>query len=306
MSEIDKAVDILNNGGVVGIPTETVYGLAGSINSDSGIQAIFSTKERPFFDPLIVHVNNTEQAKAYISSFPSYFDKLAKKLWPGPVTFILPKSHLVSDIITSGLDTVGLRCPSHPVAQQLITKLGHPVAAPSANKFKKTSPTSYTHVKNEFPEIFVLEGGECEVGIESTILGLEKSSIKIYRPGMLSRDSLSKILKELDLESIDIEYEESPVAPGHLKHHYMPNKKVILFKQDHSIEVPKELLSSPQVWELPNNPVKAARELYGKFRELDKLDPSSIMIKLNDNQLRSDEFRGIINRLQKAATFSFI
>jgi L-threonylcarbamoyladenylate synthase len=194
MTKIEKAITLLKHGGVVGIPTETVYGLAASVESSEGIDKIFSTKERPFFDPLIVHVSSIDQAKNYVKSWPKVCDILAEKFWPGPVTFILPKNNHISDKISSGLETVGIRMPNHPQTLELINKLGHPIAAPSANKFKKTSPTCAQDVEAEFQNIFVIDGGPCDIGIESTILGFDDSKISVYRPGMVTKSQIEEIL----------------------------------------------------------------------------------------------------------------
>lgn len=303
--KLKDAIEILKNHGVVGMPTETVYGLAASIDSEDGIKKIFSTKERPFFDPLIVHVSSIDQAKTYVKSWPNLCDQLAQKYWPGPLTFILPKNDNVSDMITSGLDTVGIRLPKHPIAQELINKLGTPVAAPSANKFKKTSPTKATHVQNEFPEVHVLEGGDSEIGIESTIIGFEENMIKIYRPGMIGKDELQELFEGQDVE---IEYVESPVAPGHLKHHYMPKTPLVTFIQkdeSHSLDLnllPDELKESPSYWHMPTDANLCARELYSKFKEFDTAGCSAIIIPIPDSYLEADQWKGILNRLKKAAS----
>lgn len=307
MTKISKACEILKSGGVIGLPTETVYGLAGSIQSNEGIDKIFQTKERPFFDPLIVHVSSIEQAKTCVKSWPKVCDVLAESFWPGPLTFILPKSTLISDKISSGLDTVGIRMPNHDMALELIEQLGHPVAAPSANKFKKTSPTNFNHVQSEFPETFILDGGQCEIGIESTIIGITQSSVLIYRPGMVSREQLQEELNKNHLK-MKVQYQESPVAPGHLKHHYMPKKPIILEVLNEIVKdsqhIPKKFIEDHSTWTLPDNAATAARELYGKFRSLDDEETSSIKIKLNDDQLKSDLFKGVINRLIKAASYT--
>lgn len=301
-----RAIQILKDGGVVGMPTETVYGLAASIHSKDGIDAIFETKERPFFDPLIVHVSSIEQAKGLTKTWPKVCDVLAEKYWPGPITFILPKSESVSEKITSGLDTVGIRIPNHPIAIELIENLGSPVAAPSANKFKKTSPTCAEDVKKEFKDIHILDGGHCDIGIESTILGFSEGKILIYRPGMTTKTEIEQILKENKI-NLDVFYHESPVAPGHLKHHYMPSIPVIMTvgTLDKSIDyIPKELLQNIKSWILPKAASIAARELYSKFRELDIKGATSINIIINEQQLHDENFMGIMNRLIKAASYT--
>ena len=169
-NEIKTAIKTLKDGGVIGIPTETVYGLAADIYNKKGIENIFKTKERPFFDPLIVHISEISQLPKLTKEWTKSHEKLANFFWPGPLTFIVKKSENISDMITSGLDTVGIRMPDHPKTLELLNELGSPIAAPSANKFKMISPTSAEHVQAEFPEIQVIDGGDCKVGIESTIL----------------------------------------------------------------------------------------------------------------------------------------
>ena len=314
MISLNEAIHLLKEGKSIGIPTETVYGLAAIISSQKGIESIFKTKERPFFDPLIVHISSIEQAKKCVCHWPESIDRLARFLWPGPVTFILPKSPLISDMISSGLDTVGLRMPDHPLTLELIKLLGTPIAAPSANKFTRTSPTCYEHVKKEFPNLEVLDGGQCSIGIESTILGLniEDKKLLIYRPGMLNKIKLENILDQLEISDLTVSYQDSPVAPGHLKHHYMPKTPIILCKRDTQVSelpshIPKNLLMSLKKWTLPKDPVIAARNLYSKFREYDLENHTAILIQISEEQRNSDQFVGILNRLEKAATFkSFI
>jgi L-threonylcarbamoyladenylate synthase len=309
MTKISKACEILKNGGVVAIPTETVYGLAGSINSSIGIENIFKTKERPFFDPLIVHVCSIQQAKDQASCWYKICDILADNFWPGPMTLILPKSEHISSMITSGLNTVGIRMPNHPVALELIKTLKTPIAAPSANKFKKTSPTSAAHVQSEFPDVMVLDGGICDIGIESTVLGIEENIIKIYRPGMLTKTILKDLFNKHNLE-IEIEYTESPIAPGHLKHHYMPNLPIIttwgksLEKiTDDESKIPIELQVKMNKWILPTDANLAARNLYQKFRELDTKDATAIVLVLDNSLSEKEEWLGILNRIKKATTY---
>lgn len=299
MEQINLAIQALKNNDVIGLPTETVYGLAADITSEEGINKIFATKERPFFDPLIVHISSTQQAKKCSRIWNEDCDQLANTFWPGPLTLILPKNNdLISDLITSGLDTVGLRMPQHKLALELIEKLGNPVAAPSANKFKKTSPTSAEHVKKAFPSILVIDGGDCSIGIESTILGFENDIPVIYRPGMITSKDIEKCLQKRVL------IKESPIAPGHLKHHYMPETPIIMgLVTSQTKELPPQLTSNLVKWELPKDAALAARNLYSKFRELDQKQYSAIYITFTKEQFEAEEFRGIFNRLTKAASF---
>ena len=186
--DLEKAKNLLLAGEVVAIPTETVYGLAADISNEDAIRKVFSLKERPFFDPLIVHVASLKQAKALTTEWGPLTDFLARYFWPGPLTLILPKAESVNSLITSGLETLAIRFPNHPAAIQLITQVG-PLAAPSANKFGQTSPTEAHHVRKEFRsvDVFVVDGGPCEIGIESTVLevGSNQDSVSILRPGRI-------------------------------------------------------------------------------------------------------------------------
>ena len=291
---INEAKELIINEDVVAIPTETVYGLAGSIYSSKAIEKIFKIKERPFFDPLIVHVSDVQMAKPLTTNWSKTCDELAKVFWPGPLTLVLPKAESVSDMITSGLPSVGIRCPNHPVALDLIKSANTPLAAPSANKFTKTSPTSKEHVRSEFgDDVYILDGGQCEIGIESTVIGVFDNEIKIYRPGMISSCEIKEALTD---QKIKVSYQESPVSPGALKHHYMPKKKVTLLKEASN-------LSDISTWIVPTNPQIAARELYSKLRSMDEEDTKEIHIVLDEDFKSLESFKGILNRLDKAKTF---
>lgn len=292
MNDIEKAKNILLNEDVVAIPTETVYGLAGRIDSDKAINQIFKIKDRPFFDPLIVHVSSVEMAIPLVKEFNSIAKTLSNAFWPGPLALILEKSNLISDTITSGLDRVAIRMPNHRTTLDLIEELGSPLAAPSANKFKKTSPTSKEHVFDEFgEEVFILDGGESNIGIESTVVGIFDNKIEIYRPGMITKEEIQKVLP-----NIEVNYKESPVAPGQLKHHYMPNLPLTICDENFQFN-PKEY----SVWTLEDDPIKVARELYSKLRELDKKNKEILFI-LKQKYKDSSKWEGILNRLNKAKT----
>lgn len=292
--KIGKAIDILKAGGVVAIPTETVYGLAASIRSPEGINKIFETKERPFFDPLIVHVATLDQAKSCVKGWNKICDEFAEAFWPGPLTMILPKEEHIDDKITSGLDTVGIRFPSHVTTIELIKRLGCPIAAPSANKFKKLSPTTAQHVLDEFPDLMVLDGGECEVGIESTIIGITDHNVTIYRPGMITKEMIQDKIPS----TIEIEYQESPVAPGHLKHHYQPNKPLILRIEKDKLQ---HEFKKTNKWKIDEQPIQVARILYAKIRELDREPGEAIEIIIPEKMVNDEAYFGILNRLIKAS-----
>lgn len=308
MSEIEKAIELLKSGEVVAIPTETVYGLAASIYSEIGLQKVFSVKERPFFDPLIVHVSDVEMAKPLTSDWSVTCQVLADAFWPGPLTLVVPKSSEVSDLITSGLNSVGLRCPSHPIAKKLIQEAGFPLAAPSANKFKRTSPTKRSHVLDEFGDsVFALEGADSEIGIESTVAGIFKDRIDVYRPGMITPEMISQALAKAGI-NIPVNVTQSPVAPGQLKHHYMPKIPVVLSWDNKTPNLEAFELESSKVftWDLSDSneaPELAARKLYSLFRDAEKNGKQGILIHLPSSYKTKSEWAGVLNRLDKAKTF---
>ena len=225
------------------MPTETVYGLAARIDSPEAIKKIFSVKARPFFDPLIVHVASIAQAKTCTTDWSDLSEFLAQSFWPGPLTLVMPKSDLVSDLITSGLTSVGLRWPQHPIAQELISRSGVPLAAPSANKFGRTSPTKAQHVKDEFNEaVFVLDGDSSAIGIESTVLSIKNQTknktekqnniyqLALLRKGAILKSEITKALSQTEFKYEWIEIVDKKESPGHMKHHYMPSISFVVFR----------------------------------------------------------------------------
>ncbi len=222
---LQKAKELLDQGDLVAIPTETVYGLAGNALDVEAVVKIFQVKNRPQFDPLIVHVANMVQAKELVESFPAKAEKLALKFWPGPLTLLLKKKDIIPDLVTSGMDTVGIRCPDHPLTQSLLQSLSFPLAAPSANPFGYVSPTRPDHVNDQLGDQlkYILDGGECRVGLESTIIGFENDRAIVYRLGGLSIEEIENEIGEVDVQSNS---SSNPKAPGQLKSHYAPRKKV--------------------------------------------------------------------------------
>lgn len=303
--DLDKAQQLLTSGDVVAIPTETVYGLGGWIYSEEGLRKIFSTKERPFFDPLIVHIDSIEKAKSLSSEWTQIHDVLAKNCWPGPLTLIAKKNEKVNSLITSGLDSVGLRCPRHEKTLALLSKIEGGIAAPSANKFGKTSPTTSKHVFEEFGDaVSILEGGQSEVGIESTVAGVKNNRVEIFRPGFYTAKMLSEILRANNIEA-EVVYAESPVAPGQLKHHYMPKIPLVIVPENFVFEG-KDIgikFSKPVIWKQPLSPEIASRELYQKMREFDDQGYDIIFAERNSYHF-SEEWLGIWNRLEKAKTLA--
>lgn len=307
----DEAKIILESGDVVAIPTETVYGLAGWIHSEEGLKKIFSTKERPFFDPLIVHISGIEDAKKLTSNWTLAHEALAQAFWPGPLTLIAKKNELVHPLITSGLDSVGLRCPNHPETLSLLSHISGGLAAPSANKFGKTSPTKAQHVFEEFGEsVAIIDGGSSKVGIESTVAGITEKDgmyqIQIFRPGQLTASELKKVLDQQQLKNT-VEYAKSPVAPGQLEHHYMPKIPLIIvpitFEWDKNKELIEKKLQKnflcPKFWSLSKDATLASRELYEEMRTFDQQGFDLILV-TKETIHHSESWLGIWNRLQKA------
>jgi len=235
--DITKAVNILTEEDIVAIPTETVYGLAGNIFSEKAIRKIFEVKERPLFNPLIVHIHSIEQLKELVSEFPEKAQQLATIFWPGPLTLILKKNACVPGLVTGGKDTVAVRIPNHPVALRLLKELSFPLAAPSANPFNRISPTSAIHVEDYFKNklSMILEGGECSSGIESTIIGFENEKPVLYRLGSISIEEINAVIGEVLIQTTST---KTPAAPGMLAKHYAPQTKTFLV--DDAEEILKE------------------------------------------------------------------
>ena len=222
-NDIQKAKNELENGNLVAIPTETVYGLAANALNEVSVAKIFEAKQRPTFDPLIVHTHSLDMVYQFAENIHPKLLQLAQTFWPGPLTLLLPKKECIPSLVTSGLDRVGVRVPSHPLTLQLLQQLEFPLAAPSANPFGYISPTSALHVQKQLGSKlnYILDGGDCKVGIESTIVGEENDEIIIYRLGGLSIDAIEQVIGKV---SIQLNQSSNPKAPGQLKSHYAPKK----------------------------------------------------------------------------------
>ncbi len=228
--DIDIAAGYIREGRLVAFPTETVYGLGANALNPLAVAKIFELKERPSFDPLIVHIASVDDLDKLTVNKDSRVLQLAEKFWPGPLTIVLPKSDIVPDIVTSGLDTVGIRMPNNPIALELIRKAGCPIAAPSANKFGRVSPTTAQHVKKQLPNVdYILDGGKTQVGIESTIITLNENGFEILRHGVITREDLESVVPFHSGRDTS----DSIVAPGMLKSHYSPNKPLYFLGDVH-------------------------------------------------------------------------
>ena len=290
--DIFKAVDILNHESVVAIPTETVYGLAGNIYSEKAIKRIFEIKQRPLTNPLIVHIKSLEQLEKLAKDIPKKARILAKTFWPGSLTLVLKKQSNVPDLVTAGKDSVAIRIPNHAAALALLEKLNFPLAAPSANPFGCISPTNALHVAEYFNDKLpmVLDGGVCENGIESTIIGFENSEPVLYRMGSVCVEEIENIIGKIKIKNKN---QNNPDAPGMLLKHYAPStatflaedvtqfiktfsgKKVglLLFKEKiNSADIKHQEILSEK-----GDIKEAASKLYAAMHRLDKLNLDMIV-----------------------------
>lgn len=227
ITTINKAKEALLKEEIIGIPTETVYGLAGNAYSETALKKIFALKKRPFYNPLIVHIKSVEYLNTIARDIPDIALKLAKEFWPGPLTLVLKKQSHISDLITAGKETVAIRVPNHPVALALLEQLDFPLAAPSANPFGSISPTIAIHVLDYFEDELsvILEGGTCERGVESTIIGFEDNIPILYRYGSISVEEIEQVVGNLQ---IAVNNDSKPNSPGMLSRHYAPKTDTYL------------------------------------------------------------------------------
>ena len=225
---IEAAVTTLKNNEIIGLPTETVYGLAGNAYSEVAVQKIFALKKRPHFNPLIVHIKSAALLTSVAKNIPLVALQLADAFWPGPLTLVLEKQDHIPDIVTGGKNTVGVRVPNHPLALELMEQLDFPLAAPSANPFGSISPTTAKHVADYFKNELdiILDGGSCDKGIESTIVGFENGQAVLYRQGSTKVEDIEKITGPLQVRMHA--NNESVMAPGMLSKHYAPSTTTIL------------------------------------------------------------------------------
>lgn len=310
--DILKAAEILSKEELVAIPTETVYGLAGNIYSETAIKKIFEMKNRPFFNPLIVHIHSLEQVKDLTLDFPEKAQELAKAFWPGSLTLVLKKNARIPELITAGKDTVGIRMPNHSLTLELLRNLDFPVAAPSANPFTHISPTTAQHVKNYFDGKLqmVLDGGDCKNGIESTIVGFENGEPVVYRLGSISVEEIEQIIGKVAVKN---NKEQAPNAPGMLEKHYAPRTKTYLVQDIsafikqypdkkiglllHSTDHESFDVSSITYLSKTGNLKEAASRLYSAMHEMDQLDLDMIIAeRLPDHDLG----QSINDRLERA------
>ena len=303
-SEVRRAAQILRAGGLVAFPTETVYGLGADASSEKAVARLYEVKRRPADHPVIVHFQKPHHAFRWARDLPWAAAELAERFWPGPLTLILKRSALAKDFVTGGQDTVGLRVPSHPVAQALLREFGGAIAAPSANRFGMVSPTTPAHVRQDLGQDadLVLDGGPSEVGIESTIVDLSSENAVLLRPGSITRKQIEKIVPVTDERS-------SVRHSGGLERHYAPRtpaRMVPVHALDKEISRGKSVavlaFSRPDervdFWlRMPRNPQAYAQKLYAALRELDGAGCEQILVEAPPD---TAEWAAVRDRLKRA------
>jgi len=337
-SQIEAAVALLRQGGLVAFPTETVYGLGADAESPAALDRLYTVKGRPKGHPVIVHLASYEQLENWAVEIPKAAWKLAHAFWPGPLTLVLKRSARVLNAVTGGQDTVGLRVPAHPVALQLLKAFGGGIAAPSANRFGRLSPTRAEHVRADLGDdvSMILDGGDCQVGVESTIVAFPEGQPVILRPGMISAEQIEAVLQSDSLESSSgmqaesrasdhIESRTAPApgktsvihAPGTLASHYAPRTPLLLVSSDDLNEkltvaegsrigvlalqfLPQALAEQRGlVWKvMPADPEEYARQLYAALREMDGQSLQQIWVEEVPND---GAWVAVADRLKRAA-----
>jgi L-threonylcarbamoyladenylate synthase len=295
MISIKEATERIRAGEVVAFPTETVYGLGANALDAAAVARIYELKGRPATSPLIVHAASIEMARTLVSEWPPEAEQLAHRYWPGPLTLVLPKSPAIPDIVTAGLLTVGVRVPNHPLALALIQEASVPLAAPSANRFMGLSATTAEHVREAFGDVVpVLDGGPCQVGIESTVVSINAGKITLLRPGMVS-------IEEVERASAPSTDAAHP-APGMHLRHYSPRTPLVLSNQPHPqaayvwIHSPAHAAHSVQ---MPSTPEAYAARLYSVLHELDGEGWPVISVEQPPDTV---EWAAVRDRLQRAAS----
>lgn len=309
--DLKTCKELLEHGEVVAVPTETVYGLAANALDPIAVLKIFETKNRPHFDPLIVHLKSVSEVDQYVLSIPANAKKLMTAFSPGPITFLLPKKKLIPDIVTSGLNTVAIRIPAHPLFKKLLNTIDFPLAAPSANPFGYISPTTSLHVYEQLQGKihYILEGGPAIVGVESTIVGFEENQVIVYRPGGISNEAIESVVGKIIVNNTE---SSKPLSPGQLKSHYAPTKPLVIYKEGMVMQNNAAVIGYDQYIEGVNpehqfllSPTgdlqEAASKLFAVMRQLDQSNYSTIYaIHFPDNGLGI----AINDRLQRAAVGS--
>ncbi len=311
-TEIVEAVEALRAGSLVAFPTETVYGLGANAADSAAVAKLFALKGRPADHPVIVHLDNPRYLHRWVASIPPVAELLAAKFWPGPLTLILPKAEDVNPIVTGGQESIGIRVPSHPIAQQLLTAFGGGIAAPSANRYGRLSPTRPEHVREEFGDAVgvVLDGGEAPIGLESTIVSCLDNAAVLLRPGFITRSDLEKVLGPLALAG------DAPRAPGDRASHYAPSTPLEVVAADDLETRAGELASlggkvavlamrpplhaqRHMTWiNAGKKPDTYAHNLYNNLRTLDRVGCVRILVQAPP---ADERWIAVLDRLQRAS-----
>ncbi len=308
---IQEAAQIIRGGGIVAFPTETVYGLGADAFNALAVARIFEVKQRPYFDPLIVHVANPADVQRLVKEIPTRAEKLTERFWPGPLTVVLLKGKNIPDIVTAGLPTVAIRMPNHPMALSLIEESKCPIAAPSANPFGYVSPTTAEHVREQLGDQvdLILDGGPCSVGVESTIVSFLERECRLLRPGGLPLEEMESLIGKVEVRPS----EEKPSAPGTLPRHYAPRTPIVLGWSEKNLEFYKDRNIGLLAFQEVKHNVKfrhieilskkgdireAAANLFTAIRRLDALNLDLIMA---ESVPEIGLGRAIMDRLRRAS-----
>lgn len=310
-AQIARALELLRAGDVVAIPTETVYGLAADATRSNAVRRIYELKGRPQTNPLIAHVASIEVAERF-----AHVDDRARKVFerfsPGPISIVLPKKsgeHSICPEATAGLSSVAIRIPKHPVALDLLRQFDGALAAPSANKSNHISPTTAQHVRDEFgDQVFIVDGGACDVGIESTVLDLTTSRARILRPGQITRESIESIIGSVESENHVVQANQASLSPGMHERHYAPTTPAFRFDRSRLDEVEKSTSNLRRAvitfgktsignFDLSNASERAAHDFYDALRKIDSMKFDVILIEIPP---RSPEWSGLSDRIRRA------
>ena len=326
MSEatIDRAVSVLRAGRLVAFPTETVYGLGADATNSRAVRGVFTTKGRPGTNPLIIHVADEQMARRYAAQWPKEAARLARQFWPGPLTLVVHMGEAIVPEATAGLGTVGLRAPDHAVALELLRAFGGPIAAPSANRSGRISPTTAEHVRRELGDAvdLVLDGGPCKVGIESTVLDLTRGKPAILRPGAVTQQQIEQVIGVVELAATAVDLSRPARSPGQQEVHYSPATPAYRFCSDDVQRVADWLAAHPteiaaivaiegspftldarwrarsrHIEVLPVQPQEYARELYAALRRADALGGAAILVEMPPH---GAQWAAIRDRLMRA------
>jgi L-threonylcarbamoyladenylate synthase len=318
---VKRAVELLRAGEVVALPTETVYGLAANAFDEKAVAKIFQIKGRPANNPVIVHVAGIEMARRCVNRWPGSADQLARAFWPGPLTLVLPRAKEIPDVVTAGGATVGVRWPSHPFIQTVIRQCGFPLAAPSANLSSRISPTNAEHVRNQLGGKIplIVDGGQSQVGIESTVLDLSVNPAQVLRPGMIHEESLAAFCGRVAREKWQVTGKETLRSPGLLQKHYSPKAKLVVLSWRDESDLRSQLSTlNPQpsschviaharipssenfahVSVIPHDAQAFARAIYAEWHRCDEEGAGLIIVEAPPEL---PEWSGIADRLKRAA-----